>query len=705
MVYLNEFENAIKEKKSETLIKLWEEYCYDADFNLRELRKILEIIYNSEMRKYLGKCIGDILPALESSEDGDDKDFHKSFALIYDIQTSNNSELAEIATRYLKKYHPENNIFLKLVGLRGENSFQGAISNYMLLEHLQVGNFVYHKAGWGTSEIMEVSLVREDIIVESEFMDGLQRISFKNSFLNLDILDKDNFLAKRFGFPDDLEKEAMDDPAGVIKQLLRDLGPRNASEIKDEMLDLVILKENWPKWWQVARVKLKKDSSVHVPSNCKDNFFLLDPSTTHFTRIKESIESSESISEKIAAIYSAIKNFPDEVKEESCEDYLLKLLDGLVSKANSVENAQILMLLDILHKKVDFSALVKQDNIEEIIYGIHIKALRKRLIAEVKEYRDDWAEMFIKFLLNIELNLVRDYIISTLISSGLSHMIEDVIESVLKDPFKESGFFIWYFGKIMGMDNSLPCCSKGYRIKYLEVFLEYLAALQYEDPSLTKKLISKLVKDRYSIVRSIFKDTTLEETKEILLLFTKCYYFSEYDIKTLRSLAAVYHHELSLKDVSSRNDMWITEGSLNEAKKRVAHILNFELTRNADEIARARAEGDLRENAGYKAALGKRECLHSELKLLSSYIDGARILTPDDVDVSKVGIGTVVQVKNCSGVKEFTILGPLDANVGEGIISVGSKVAQDMYDKCIGDDFIFGEKPFTIIAIGSYYDK
>ena len=52
---------------------------------------------------------------------------------------------------------------------------------------------------------------------------------------------------------------------------------------------------------------------------------------------------------------------------------------------------------------------------------------------------------------------------------------------------------------------------------------------------------------------------------------------------------------------------------------------------NAREIEAARALGDLRENAEFKAALERRARLQSELKFLSDQIGKARILTPEDV--------------------------------------------------------------------------
>ena len=54
--------------------------------------------------------------------------------------------------------------------------------------------------------------------------------------------------------------EGKDDPDVLIRVLLKDLGPKTAQEIKDELCELVIPEKDWSKWWQAARAKIKKDT-------------------------------------------------------------------------------------------------------------------------------------------------------------------------------------------------------------------------------------------------------------------------------------------------------------------------------------------------------------------------------------------------------------------------------------------------------------
>ena len=47
------------------------------------------------------------------------------------------------------------------------------------------GNFVFHTGGWGTGEIVDVSLVREELVLEFEYVVGSQHFSFEKAFKTL----------------------------------------------------------------------------------------------------------------------------------------------------------------------------------------------------------------------------------------------------------------------------------------------------------------------------------------------------------------------------------------------------------------------------------------------------------------------------------------------------------------------------------------
>ena len=160
MSYLKDFRERIVNNDYTSVLKLWEEYCYGDQPDGEELILILQEIKNSEMVKPFGLQIERVLTIWREIKDP--KLSHDVLRLIYDLETTNTEELADLATQHLKDYYPNDPLFLdkmRLVGLRNRERFQGCIRNFELLTHMKKGNFVFHTAGWGTGEIIDFSPV------------------------------------------------------------------------------------------------------------------------------------------------------------------------------------------------------------------------------------------------------------------------------------------------------------------------------------------------------------------------------------------------------------------------------------------------------------------------------------------------------------------------------------------------------------------
>ena len=181
-------------------------------------------------------------------------------------------------------------------------------------------------------------------------------------------------------------------------------------------------------------------------------------------------------------------------------------------------------------------------------------------------------------------------------------------------------------------------------------------------------------------------------------------------MKILRSLSEVVHPSLAppkqRKGAGNDEDevIWTTEEGFLKIQERIRHIGTIEMIDNAREIEAARALGDLRENSEFKFAQERRARLQSELKTLSDAFNKARVINKDDVQIGRVGVGTVIDIENEQGkLIRYSILGPWDANPDENILSFNSKFAQAMIGKKIGDIFQFKDEKFSIVDLSYLY--
>ena len=393
MGYLEEMSLQLENQNFPGFLRLWEEYRTNSEVPVDELIEIYEIVKESEFHEHFGPYAEEGLDLLDILDDPSRK--VDVLRLILDLQDTDSKKLADASLDYLEKEHgsePNYREKIRLVGLRNRTSFKGAIRNFELLSHMQKGKFIYHTGGWGVGEIIDISLIREQLSIEFENVPGVKELSFKNAFTNLVPVSENHFLAKRFGDPDKLEHEAKEDPIGILKVLLSDLGPLNAQEIKEEMQEVVIPVDEWAKWWQNARARLKKDPKVKSPSSLSEPFVLLEKEVSHTDVFKKMLESDSETEDFLQKTYQFIKLHSETLKDSELKSlYREKLLKHLKQLHESQELLKIqiyLLLEDLFGEQLD-QALVKLIqgtlDMDYLINAFHISALKKKLLQHIRK--------------------------------------------------------------------------------------------------------------------------------------------------------------------------------------------------------------------------------------------------------------------------------------------------------------------------------
>jgi transcription elongation factor GreA-like protein/transcription elongation GreA/GreB family factor len=721
MGYLKEFKTQIETRNSQKMSVLWEEYVTNDVVEPKEFITLLEMIKESDFAtNCLGKSIELGLPHFELIQD--EEVAFEVFRLFIDIQTSENPILAEKGYQLLeKKFNSKKTFqdFLKLCGLKGRDSFRGSLSNYVLLDHLVPKNFVFHKSGWGTGEILEVSFVREAVSIEFENVQSVKTLSFENAFKTLKPLKKTHFLARRFGDPDTLESQGKEDPVALVELVLKDLGPKTAAELKDELCELVIPEADWARWWQLARSKLKRHPLIDAPETLKAPFVLRDEAMTHEERLKTALKKIVGTEETIQAIYQLLRDHPKILKDsditETLHDKLTTLLQN--PKLNDTEEFQILLLLEhILGREAQGKSLnvrVKEyKNVITLIEAIEVVALKRRAIGLVRDLREDWKEVFFQLFLSLPQVQLREYLLTELNQKETKSELLETIQKLIGKPLAYPDLFVWYFQKIISEKvEDLPFGNKEGQCVFFEAFLILYYELENneQEKDLLKKMYGLIVNNRFHVVRQILEGTSLSYAKELLLLVSKCHTLSDSEKKNIHSLAAVHHPSLSQKkkeegDLLDGRIIWTTEAGLKKVQERVKEIGTVEMMDVAREIEKARSYGDLRENSEYKFACERRSRLQNEMKTLSEQIGKARVITKGDTEPFKVSLGSIVEVLDSSGKKtSYTLLGPWDADVEANILSFQSRLAQSMLGCSVGDVFEFRETQYEIVGLKNLY--
>ncbi len=133
--------------------------------------------------------------------------------------------------------------------------------------------------------------------------------------------------------------------------------------------------------------------------------------------------------------------------------------------------------------------------------------------------------------------------------------------------------------------------------------------------------------------------------------------------------------------------IYLTEEGLQKLKEELHHLKSVERPRISQDIAEARAQGDLSENAEYDAAKDAQGLLEARISKMESEIADARIIDGAKIDTSKAFILSTVRVKNHANGSEqkYMLVSQPESNIMEGKISVDSPIGRGLLGKEVGD--------------------
>lgn len=116
-------------------------------------------------------------------------------------------------------------------------------------------------------------------------------------------------------------------------------------------------------------------------------------------------------------------------------------------------------------------------------------------------------------------------------------------------------------------------------------------------------------------------------------------------------------------------------------------LLKVERPKNIQAIAEARSHGDLSENAEYHAAKERQSFIEGKIQELHAKLAMAEVIDPSKINQSRVAFGAKVKVLDTGADEEyvFAIVGPEEADVKSGKISISSPVGRSLLGKEVGD--------------------
>lgn len=133
-----------------------------------------------------------------------------------------------------------------------------------------------------------------------------------------------------------------------------------------------------------------------------------------------------------------------------------------------------------------------------------------------------------------------------------------------------------------------------------------------------------------------------------------------------------------------KSDPLLTEGKILELQNKLERLKNVSRPRAAEEVKRLAELGDFSENVEYQLAKGRLRGINDNILKIENQLKNA-VVIPTQKQTDKVELGNTVTVANEKGQISFQILGSVETNPQQGIISYNSPIGAALMGHKVGE--------------------
>jgi transcription elongation factor GreA len=149
----------------------------------------------------------------------------------------------------------------------------------------------------------------------------------------------------------------------------------------------------------------------------------------------------------------------------------------------------------------------------------------------------------------------------------------------------------------------------------------------------------------------------------------------------------------------------MTQDAYNKRMEEVEELENVVMPQIAEDIALARAEGDLKENAEYHAQREKQGMMQAKINEIKGRLSRAQIVDTSQINTEEIAFGAKVTVVDTDIDDEeiITLVGDGDEDYDSGKYLITSPIGRGLLGKKVGDvadiDVPKGKLQFKVVKI------
>ena len=569
------------------------------------------------------------------------------------------------------------------------------------LSHLEVGTVCQHKS-WGLGKIAEWDLLGDRVIIDFETKAGHpMKLSFAAD--SLKPLHPDHILSRRLNDLQALQKLAKEKPAELVELALKWSNSKlHLDDLEKLLTPKPIATADYKKWWDNAKKELKSYRHIVVPTKRADPLLMRATDEKAGEIMVRNFLGARELRGKLAAMTAIMKDL--DLFENPAKELQPVFLDvtHMARKSWKLQPRETLQL--VLGREELKENVKTQIEHENPVLPVEIMRDVRGQLADIANdlpvgllgrfYREfptafpegEWIKDALGHLTRTGGRAV-DEITSVMDTNDALDVLADFLKKAVRNRTLSSELLIWICKERKGLAEPVFDIDLGNAI---------ISTLEDDHVTGGPKKTGRL-HDAFSDDKALVTEMVADTTDEDLKLFAKrVLSTSVFDELTRRSLMgkiikARPEMEKIMEDsseVQRDTSLVVSWESLERKKKELEDITNVQIPANKMEIQIARAEGDLRENGGYKAARQQQAVL---LRMQSKYERELRNAQGTDftnTPTDKVGIGTIVDIVDATNnePETYTILGAWDGDPTKNIISYQSESAKSLIGKPVGEE-------------------
>ncbi len=139
--------------------------------------------------------------------------------------------------------------------------------------------------------------------------------------------------------------------------------------------------------------------------------------------------------------------------------------------------------------------------------------------------------------------------------------------------------------------------------------------------------------------------------------------------------------------MSQDTEILLTPRGHEKLEQRLDYLRNVQRREVAERIRDSNQFCDLSENAEFENAKTEQALVEGQITELRRVLQVAQVLDPSDIPTEHIGIGSIVKMTNLENDDEweFTLVGPIEADPDNDLISDESPVGEALVGKKVGD--------------------